>query len=199
MASKRIILGITGASGAPYGVTLMRELLQLDVQIHLIVSESAIIVMREELGMRFGSAGFDLSIYAGQDVPKDRVIIHDEKDLAAPPASGSFKHDGMTICPCSMKTLAAVAHGVGGSLISRAADTCLKERRRLVLVPRETPLSLVHLRNMTVATEAGAIVLPAMPGFYHQPKSIDDLTRHLAMKILDALGLEHQINLRWKS
>jgi 4-hydroxy-3-polyprenylbenzoate decarboxylase len=198
MTSKRIILAVTGASGAPYGVALLRELLKLDVEIHLIVSDAAVLVMREELGLDFGPGGFDASAWVGQVVPRERVIVHSERNLAAPPASGSFRHDGMAICPCSMKTLAAIAHGTGGSLIPRAADACLKERRRLVLVPRETPLSLIHLRNMVSATEAGAIVLPAMPGFYKRPQTIDDLVRHLVMKILDSLGLEHSINLRWK-
>ena len=191
-------MAITGASGAPYGIHLLRELLQLDVHVHLVVSSSAITVMKEELGLKFGPSGFDLETYVGRTVPAGRVVMHDDKNLAAGPASGSFRHDGMVICPCSMKTLASIAHGTGGSLITRAADACLKERRRLVVVPRETPLSLIHLKNMVAVTEAGAIVLPAMPGFYNKPSSIDDIIRHLVMKILDVLRLEHDIKMRWK-
>ena len=198
MQTKRIIFGITGASGAPYAVALLRELVQLDVQIHLIISEAAVTVMREELGQEYELPNFDLERYAGLAIPPQKIILHNEKDLAAPPASGSFRHDGMLICPCSMKTLATVAHGTGNSLISRAADACLKEHRRLILVPRETPLSLVHLKNMVSVAEAGAIVLPAMPGFYKRPETLDDLVRHLIMKILDMLNLDHKISLRWK-
>ena len=191
-------MAITGASGAPYGIHLLRELLQLDVHVHLVVSSSAITVMKEELGLEFGPSGFDLETYVGRTVPAGRVVMHDDKNLAAGPASGSFRHDGMVICPCSMKTLASIAHGTGGSLVTRAADASLKERRRLILVPRETPLNLIHLKNMVAVTEAGAIVLPAMPGFYNKPSSIDDIIRHLVMKILDVLGLEHDIKMRWK-
>jgi flavin prenyltransferase len=198
MTQKRIIMAITGASGAPYGIHLLRELLLLDVQIQLIVSSSAVTVMKEELGLDFGPSGFDLETYVGRTVPAERVAMYNDKDLAAGPASGSFRHDGMVICPCSMKTLASVAHGTGSSLITRAADACLKERRRLILVPRETPLNLIHLKNMVAVTEAGAIVLPAMPGFYNKPSGIDDIIRHLVMKILDVLGLEHEIKMRWK-
>lgn len=194
----RIVFGITGASGAPYARDLLREMLKLPVEIHLIVSPAAHLVMKEELGIDFPGGRFDPEILLAEPVEKGRVVLHPHGDLTAPPASGTFRTLGMVICPCSMNTLGSLASGTGNSLISRAADTCLKERRRLVLVPRETPLSLVHLRNMTTVTEAGAIVLPAMPGFYHQPRTLDDLVRHLALKILDALGLQHSISLRWK-
>jgi 4-hydroxy-3-polyprenylbenzoate decarboxylase len=194
----RILFGITGASGSAYARVLLQELLRLDIEIHLIVSSAAMLVMKEELGISFSSARFSPKEFLDQPIPAGRIVQYNDSDLAAPPASGSFRISGMVICPCSMKTLASIAHGTGSSLITRAADACLKERRRLVLVPRETPLSLVHLRNMVAVTEAGAVVLPAMPGFYSQPKSIADLLRHVALKILDSLGLEHGINLRWK-
>ena len=191
-------MAITGASGAPYGRALLRALLRCNLQVHLVVSTSAIIVMKEEMGLEFPGGKFDPAFYLGQDVAPDRLVMYNEYDLAAGPSSGSFRHRGMIICPCSMKTLAAIAHGTGGSLVTRAADVCLKERRRLVLVPRETPLSLVHLKNMCAVTEAGAIVLPAMPGFYSQPQSIDEVLEHLVMKMLDSLGIEFDSRHRWK-
>lgn len=198
---QRILMGITGASGAPYGRALLRALLRAGLQVHLMVSRAAVIVMREEMGITFAGDKFDWRHYLGNsatDFPDDAVVLYHEHDFAAAPASGSFRHRGMILCPCSMKTLASIAHGTGGSLITRAADACLKERRRLVLVPRETPLSLIHLRNMTTVTEAGATVLPAMPGFYKQPHSIDDLVDHLVLKILDSAGIEQPSQLRWK-
>lgn len=190
---------MTGASGAPYARVLLDELTRIpDLELHLVVSASAMLVMKEELGLAFPGGRFDVAHYLGRPVEAGRVIQHSDSDVAAPPASGSFRHRGMVICPCSMKTVGVLASGTGSTLIARAADACLKERRRLVVVPRETPLNLIHLRNMTVLTEAGAIVLPAMPGFYHRPRTIDDLLRHLVLKILDALQIEHGIAMRWK-
>jgi 4-hydroxy-3-polyprenylbenzoate decarboxylase len=191
-------MAITGASGALYARLLLETLLQAGLQVHLIVSRSAIIVMREEMGITFPADQFDAAAYLNRPIDEEQVILHDERDLAAGPSSGSFRHRGMIICPCSMKTLACIATGTGASLITRAADACLKERRRLVLVPRETPLNLIQLRNMVVATEAGAIVLPAMPGFYARPQSIDDLLKHLVLKMTDALDLDISSNMRWK-
>lgn len=194
----RIVMAITGASGAPYARLLLETLLCAGLQVHLIVSQSAVVVMREEMGITFPGNKFDPAHYLGRSISADEIILYDERDLAAGPSSGSFRHRGMVICPCSMKTLACIATGTGASLITRAADACLKERRRLVIVPRETPLNLIHLRNMVTATEAGAVVLPAMPGFYTQPQSIDDLLRHLILKITDALGVDIDSSLRWK-
>ena len=196
--SQRIVLAITGASGSPYARLLLQTLLSHDLQVHLIVSRSAITVMREEMGLTFPDDQFDLATYLRRPVSPEQVVIHDERDLAAGPASGSFRHRGMIVCPCSMKTLACIATGTGASLVTRAADACLKERRRLVVVPRETPLNLIHLRNMVAATEAGATVLPAMPGFYARPQTIDDLLQHLVLKILDAIGLDLDSSMRWK-
>lgn len=198
MSSSRIIMGITGASGVIYGKVLLEELLKLDLEIHLIVSQAARLVMREELGISFAPGPFDVAAFLEKSIPPNRVILYEDTDLAAGPASGTFRSRGMVICPCSMKTLATLASGTGSSLITRAADACLKERRRLVLVPRETPLNLIHLRAMVSVTEAGAVVLPASPGFYHRPETIDELVRHIALKVLDALGLEHSISFRWK-
>jgi len=191
-------MAITGASGAPYAKALLRALLSCDLQVHLLVSQSAKLVMREEMRLTFPNNEFDPEMYLGQPISEDQIVLYNERDLAAGPASGSFRHLGMIICPCSMKTLANIATGTGGSLITRSADACLKERRKLVVVPRETPLSLIHLRNMTTLTEAGAIVLPAMPGFYSCPESIEDLIDHLVMKMLDSLGIEKDNRNRWK-
>jgi 4-hydroxy-3-polyprenylbenzoate decarboxylase len=220
----RIIFGISGSSGAPYGPVLLRYLLAIPhLEIHTVVTNSATIVMGEELGLVFPQGKFDPLRYLSHPLPghtealpatgypglpdlpaKDeillRLIFHRDQDVAAPPASGSFRNRGMIICPCSMRTLATIATGTGASLLTRAADATLKERRPLVLVPRETPLNLIHLRNMVTVTEAGATVLPAMPGFYHQPQSILDLLRFLVMKILDAARLDHPAvqSMRWK-
>lgn len=191
-------MGITGASGAPYARALLKALIGQGMQVHLVVSRSAITVMREEMGTEFPGDSFDPVVYLGEAPPSDSIVLYNEFDVAAGPSSGSFRHTGMVICPCSMKTLGSIAHGTGGNLITRAADACLKERRRLVLVPRETPLNLIHLRNMVAVAEAGATVLPAMPGFYTQPRSLDDLVGHLVLKIMDSLGLESTLHPRWK-
>ncbi len=192
-------MGITGASGSPYARALLKALIRQSLQVHLVVSRSAITVMAEEMGLHFPDNEFDVGTYlADTSIPTDSVVLYNEYNVAAGPSSGSFRHLGMVICPCSMKTLGSIAHGTGGNLITRAADACLKERRRLVLVPRETPLNLIQLRNMVTVTEAGATVLPAMPGFYSQPQSIEDLINHLVLKILDSLGVETDSTLRWK-
>jgi 4-hydroxy-3-polyprenylbenzoate decarboxylase len=198
MTTQRIIMGITGASGVIYAQSLLEDLLALDLEVHLIVSQAARLVMREELGIHFERGRFTVEEFLGKQIGAERVKLYDDGDLAAGPASGTFRSRGMVICPCSMKTLATLACGTGSTLITRAADACLKERRRLVLVPRETPLNLIHLRAMVSVTEAGAIVLPASPGFYHRPKTIDELVRHVVLKTLDALGLEHHLPYRWK-
>jgi 4-hydroxy-3-polyprenylbenzoate decarboxylase len=195
---RRILFGITGASGALYAKLLLEELLKSDAEIHLIISPAAMLVLREELGIEFADGHFDASRFIGKSIPENRVILHDYRDLTAGPASGTFRAHAMVICPCSMKTLGALATGTGSSLITRAADACLKERRRLVVVPRETPLNLIHIRNMLAITEAGAVVLPAMPGFYHRPASLEELARHLVLKMMDSLGIENSIGYRWK-
>lgn len=194
----RILFGITGASGSVYARMLLQELLKLDVEIHLIVSPTSLIVFKEEMGLEFTEGQFNVDELVGAPVPEGRVTLHNYRDLAAGPASGTFRAKAMVVCPCSMRTLGTIASCTGNSLVTRAADACLKERRRLVLVPRETPLNLIHLRNMVTLSEAGAVILPAMPGYYHRPKSIDDLVRHVVLKILDALELEHSIGYRWK-
>jgi 4-hydroxy-3-polyprenylbenzoate decarboxylase len=185
MEAKRIILAVSGASGSLYAASLIRELAERgDVELHVIISDAA----RKVLALETDLAPEDLTRGA---------TVHAPNDIAAPPASGSWRHDGMVVCPCSMATLSAVATGFGNTLIHRAADVTLKERRKLVLVPRETPLSAIHLQNMLTATRAGAVILPACPGFYHRPATIADLTDQVAGKVLDQLDIPHSLFRRW--
>lgn len=181
---KRIVLAVTGASGMPYAEVLA-EHLAAACELHLIVSRAGWLVWNQETGKDRGA----LLEKAYQHYAQD--------DLAAAPASGSWLHQGMVICPCSMASLAAIARGVGNNLIHRAADVTLKERRRLVLVARETPLSAVHLENMLAATHAGAVIMPASPGFYHRPRNLRDVVKQLAARILDTLTIEHDLSPRW--
>lgn len=186
MEAKRIIVAVTGASGSIYAAALIKALRgREDVELHVIVSDAARKVLDLET-----------------DLPQEALTagahaVHDIGDIAAPPASGSWQYEAMIVCPCSMATLGAVANGCGTNLIHRAADVALKERKKLILVPRETPLSDIHLRNMLEAGRAGAVILPATPGFYHKPKSIEDLADHLAGKILDQAGIPHTLFPRW--
>ena len=193
VTSLPIVLAITGASGAPYAVRLLEVLAKRQTPVWLLVSAHGWRLLAEEAGIA-DEAG--LKEATGGDWSSVRLF--DDKDRGAKPASGSVKTAGMVVCPCSMGTLAAIAHGTSRSLIERAADVVLKERRKLVLVPREMPLSLVHLRNMTLATEAGAIVLPAAPGFYHKPRQVGDLVDFVVQRILDHLGLEIDLTERWE-
>jgi 4-hydroxy-3-polyprenylbenzoate decarboxylase len=193
MSSKLpVILAITGASGAIYGVRLLELLAMHHVPTWLLVSSHGWRLLEEELGIEGEPA---LKKATGGDWSLVRPF--DYKNRGALPASGSVRTAGMVVCPCSMGTVSAIAHGSSRSLIERAADVTLKERRPLVLVPRETPLSLIHLRNLTLATEAGAIVLPAAPGFYHKPKDVRDLVDFVVQRILDHLGLEISLSQRW--
>jgi flavin prenyltransferase len=207
--SSPLVLAITGASGAAYAVRLLHVLAASGREIHLLVSPSGKAVVKQELGIelnleRFRSEPlleyqFPAAWSAGSKraavgpVPLGSAHAHyfHHADFMAPVASGSFLTGGMVICPCSMGTLAAVAHGVSENLIHRAADVHLKERRKLVLVPRETPLGLIQLRNMAAVVEAGAVVLPAMPAFYTRPRSIDDMVDFVVGRICDQLGVAH--------
>jgi len=194
-----IAIAITGASGALYATRTLAALLERAVHVELIVSDYGRRLLRDELGdeatldnlMPFLAAKYGPGVGAGA------INLHSNRDLGAAIASGSHACSGMAIVPCSMKTLAAIAHGLSRSLVERAADVMLKERRRLVIVPRETPMSLPQLRNMVLCAEAGAIILPAMPAFYQQPKTLDDLADFMAGKILSALGFEHQLYPPW--
>lgn len=183
----RLIIGVTGASAPHLAVHLLTALARSKtVETHLVVSRAAHRTLDLEADLR------------ADDLAGLADVYHQRGDIAATIASGSFRTMGMVVVPCSMKTLAGIAHGYSDDLLTRAADVCLKERRRLVLVTRETPLSLVHLRNMTAVTEAGAIVLPPVPAFYQRPVSIEDLLAHVSGKILDQFGLEHDLSPRWR-
>jgi 4-hydroxy-3-polyprenylbenzoate decarboxylase len=200
MAASDLVLAITGASGAPYGVRLLGVLLAAGRTVHLTVSPAAVQVIESELDRRVRLERFELADLLG--APADpawsgHVLYHHFADFGAGIASGSFLTAGMAICPCSMGTVAAIAHGLSQNLIHRAADVHLKERRRLVLVPRETPLNLVQLRNLAACAEAGAVVLPAMPAFYTRPRSLDDVLDFIAARVCDQLGVEHRLLRRW--
>lgn len=183
---KRIIVAISGASGAVYGVRLLQVLAQLaDVQTHLTVSAAGLLNLQQELDM--GRA----------DVEALADVVHPVHDVGAAIASGSFQCDAMVVAPCSMRTLAAVAHGLSDNLITRAADVILKERRRLILMVRETPLNLAHLRNMTSVTEMGGIIFPPVPSFYHRPQTLADLIDHSVSRVVDLLGLPQVHAPRW--
>src|SRR2546422_4927856 len=193
MSKLPVILAITGASGAPYGVRLLEMLAVHHVPTWLLVSSHGWRLLAEECGITDDRG---LKKASGGDWTSVRVF--DDKDRGAEPASGSVRSAGMVVCPCSMGTVAAIAHGMSRSLVERAADVVLKERRRLILVPRESPLSLVHLRNLTLAAEAGAVVLPAAPGFYHKPKQVSDLVDFVVQRVLDHLGVETTLVPRWE-
>ncbi len=189
------VLAMTGASGAPYAVALLRQLVGSGRRVHLTISPSGAQVLREEMGIDVSLSQFDHRVFG---FPEGCAILyHHHADFSAGIASGSFRTAGMVVAPCSMSTLAAIAHGFTTNLISRAADVHLKERRKLILVPRETPLSLVHLENMAAVTRAGAIVLPAMPGWYHRPQTLDDVVQFIVARICDQLGLENTLVPRW--
>jgi polyprenyl P-hydroxybenzoate/phenylacrylic acid decarboxylase-like protein len=185
--AKRLIVGITGATGAAYGVRLLEAVRRnRGWQSHLVLSEAGVLTAWQELGMK------------RKDIERLADVAYSPRDVAAALASGSFITEGMVIAPCSMKTLAAVAHAHADDLVSRAADVVLKERRRLVLLPRETPLNLAHLRNMLAASEMGAIVFPPVPAFYAKPKSIEEMVDHTVARVLDLFGIRSPKLRRWQ-
>ena len=186
-AQRRLLVAITGASGAVYGLRLLQVLGAMSgVQVHAVVSDAGWLTLRHELKL-------------AHDALRPLVhTLHDATHLGAGPASGSFRCDGMVVAPCSMRTLAAIAHGLSDNLVTRAADVMLKERRRLVLMTRETPLHLGHLRNMTAVTEMGAIVCPPMPAFYLRPKTLDDIVDASVARVLDLLDVPHALSQRWQ-
>lgn len=194
-----VALAVTGASGALYAVRTLAALLAHGVHVELVVSDFGRRLLREELGEE-GSAErlmpYLIERY-GPAVEAGRLTLYSNRDLGAAIASGSHRCAGMAIVPCSMKTLAGVAHGLSRNLVERAADVMLKERRPLVMVPRETPMSLPQLRNMVLCAEAGALMLPAMPAFYQQPRSLDDLADFMAGKVLSSLGFDHELYPEW--
>jgi 4-hydroxy-3-polyprenylbenzoate decarboxylase len=182
---RRLIVAITGATGVIYGVRLLRVLRDSNIETHLLISEAGALTLHQELDMR------------RKEVEALADVVHSVRDVGASIASGSFTSCGMIAAPCSMKTLAAVANGLSDNLISRAADVVLKERRRLVLMVRETPLNLAHLRNMVSVTEMGGIIFPPLPCFYHRPQSIDDMIDHTLGRVLDLFAIPHTLTPRW--
>jgi 4-hydroxy-3-polyprenylbenzoate decarboxylase len=190
-----LVVAMTGASGAPYALRLLNVLCQAGRTVHLTASPSAVQVIRQETGLSLSLEEFDPSVLG--DLAPGRVVYHHHQDFSAGIASGSFPTGGMVVIPCSMSTLGSIAHGVTGNLVTRAADVHLKERRTLILVPRETPLSLIHLENMMQVTRAGALVLPAMPGWYHHPRTLDDLIDFIVSRICDQLGIGNRMVERW--
>lgn len=189
-----LVVGITGASGAPYALRLIEALVAAKRTTWLIVSEHGLRLLQAETDIGTVAALRDRVGRAAWDA---QVQVFDDRDRGALPASGSVRTAGMAICPCSMGTVAAVAHGTSRSLVERAADVTLKERRRLVVVPRETPVSDIHLENLLRLTRAGAIVLPASPGFYHRPARVSDLVDFVVARILDHLDVAHDVGRRW--
>jgi flavin prenyltransferase len=194
MARKKIIVAITGASGALYAKRLIETLVAADVEIFLIVSQIGRRLLHEELGMESGGS-LDLTALAGR--ADHGITLLPYKDVGACVASGSFKCDGMVVVPCSNNKLAEFAHGLGDNLISRAAQVVLKERRRLVIVHREMPLGVIELKNMLELAQAGAIICPANPGFYTLPQTVDDIVNMVVGRVLDLLDIEHQLHARW--
>lgn len=200
MSGNDLVFAMTGASGACYGVRFLEIALRAGRTVHFTMSPSAVEVLASELEREVSLACFRLQDLLGDAAAlarPEQVRYYDFMDFRAGMASGSFLTQGMVICPCSMGTMAAIAHGLSQNLIHRAADVHLKERRRLVLVPRETPLNLVQLRNMTMCVEAGATVLPAMPGFYTRPQTLLDAIDFVVGRICDQVGLEHHLLRRW--
>lgn len=185
-APKRLIIAITGATGAVYGVRLLQVLRDTPgIETHLLISEAGALTLHQELDMH------------RRDVEALAHVVHNVREVGASIASGSFQSEGMIVAPCSMKSLASVAHGFSDNLISRAADVVLKERRRLVLMVRETPFNLAHLRNMTAVTEMGGIIFPPLPGFYQHPQSIAEMVDHTVGRVIDLFGIPHVLTPRW--
>jgi len=193
-----VVMAITGASGAAYAIRLLEVLLDARVRVHVTISPAGAQVLWTELGLRCELENFD-SRSLGLTEGAERLIYHHYQDFSASIASGSYVTSGMVICPCSMGTLASVANGLSTNLIQRAADVHLKERRKLIVVPRETPLGSIQLENMKRLADAGAVVLPAMPGFYHQPKSISELVDFVVARICDQFGVHTELMRRWGS
>jgi flavin prenyltransferase len=189
-----IVMAVTGASGAPYAVRLIEALVAARQPVQLIVSDHGLRLLRTETDI--GSVA-ELRARVGASAWDEHVSVFDDDDRGAAPASGSARNRGMVICPCSMGTVSAISQGTSRSLVERAADVALKERRTLVLVPRETPYSAIHLENMLRLTRAGAVVLPASPGFYHRPTQIGELVDFVVARVLDHVGVTHSIGRRW--
>lgn len=196
MVTNRYILAITGASGAPFALTILEELLRLGNEVHLIVTEAGWRVLKEEHNWEVHKRErLFMERYGGFE---GNIIYHPNQDIGASIASGSFLCEAMIVVPCTMGTLAKIAHGLSINLLERAADVMLKERRKLILVPRETPLSSIQIQNMLTLSQNGAIIAPAMPVFYHQPQTMEDMIHFMSGKVLDLLQIKHDLFLRWE-
>lgn len=197
MSTGKLVVGVTGASGAIYAQRFLRQAAQHYEEIFLILSRQAPLVAETELRVLLDLENFSTSAWLGENLPNIHLL--DDKDYFTPPASGSFRHDGMVIIPCSMGTAGRIANGISADLMTRAADVCLKEGRKLIVVPREMPWNLIHLRNFTLLAEAGATILPASPSWYHQPKTLEDLADTVVARVLQCLGIEQKILSQWMS
>ncbi|OJW74333.1 flavin prenyltransferase UbiX [Thiobacillus sp. 65-1402] len=194
-----VTLALSGASGMAYGLRLLECLLAADLNVYLLVSQAAHIVAKQELGVTLPARAGDLEkqLSAALRAGDGQLRVFGREDWNAPLASGSNPADAMVVCPCSMGTLAAIAHGLSDNLIERAADVMLKEQKKLILVPREAPFSTLHLENMLTLSRMNAVILPANPGFYHRPQSVEDIVDFIVARILDQLGIQHALMARW--
>jgi 4-hydroxy-3-polyprenylbenzoate decarboxylase len=194
-----VTLALSGASGMAYGLRLLECLLAADLDVNLLVSQAAHLVAKQELGVAMPARACDLEnqLADSLDTRDGQLRVFGREDWNAPVASGSNPADAMVVCPCSMGTLAAIAHGMSDNLIERAADVMLKEQKQLILVPREAPFSTLHLENMLKLSRMNAVILPANPGFYHRPQSVEDIVDFIVARILDQLGIEHALMARW--
>ena len=199
MSTQSVAVAITGASGAGYGLRLLEVLLARHVRVHLVVSNPGRMVIAEETGLRLPSKPLEICTILNSrfDARPGDLQVYGREDWFAPMASGSNPPDAMVICPCTTGTLAEIAAGTSRGLIERAADVALKEKRRLILVVRETPFSTIHLQNMLRLAEAGAVVMPANPGFYHRPDSVEEIIDYMVARVLDHLSIEHGLMARW--
>ena len=195
MDTGRLVVGVTGASGAIYAQRFLVQAAKRYKEIFLILSDQAIQVAATELGVAPKRDDFSTKQWLGEELPNIKLL--DSKNYFTPPASGSFRHDGMVIVPCSMGTAGRIANGISDDLLTRSADVCLKERRKLIVVPREMPMNVIMLRNLTSLAEAGAIVLPASPAWYGKPKSLEELADTVVARILQNLGLEQDLHKEW--
>jgi len=194
-----VTLALSGASGMAYGLRLLECLLAADLNGYLLVSQAAHLVAKQELGVTLPARAGDLEkqLSAGLGAGDGQLRVFGREDWNAPLASGSNPADAMVVCPCSMGTLAAIAHGLSDNLIERAADVMLKEQKKLILVPREAPFSTLHLENMLALSRMNTVILPANPGFYHRPQSVEDIVDFIVARILDQLGIQHALMARW--
>ncbi|MBC8065150.1 MAG: UbiX family flavin prenyltransferase [Chlorobia bacterium] len=197
MSTGRLVVGVTGASGAIYAQRFLREAAKHWPEIYLILSDQAMQVAATELGMAPRREDFSTVEWLGADYPQIRLL--DSKNYFTPPASGSFRHDGMVIVPCSMGSAGRIAHGISDDLLTRSADVCLKEGRKLIVVPREMPMSAIMLRNLATLAESGVAVIPACPAWYHRPSSLEELADTVVARILQSLGVEQALMKEWMS